>query len=301
MLTKATTKRSLFGSEVMKRYAVVTMLFIWLYGCGNYPAWAGAVSINGMSSNKDIYASEEVVKNFGGEIEFGFVKGQKYFVLHPFIKRNGKLIIFAPTFLVKSEYYLSYFPTPDPLKPIFNKLREQGYTVAGIDVGESWGNAAGRSYYDRLHRFLTEKYSLGHKVIIFCVSRGGLMGFNWASDNPKKVEKIVAIYPLLDLRDYVGLKIASPAYGLTEDQLKKNLSRFNPIDRLEPLANGGVKILTIHGNKDAVVPAASNSMLLEDRYRKLGGKIEAVIIDGKGHDSSSEYFQNQKIIQFVAR
>lgn len=127
------------------------------------------------------------------------------------------------------------------------------------------------------------------------------MGFNWASDNPKKVEKIVAIYPLLDLRDYVGLKIASPAYGLTEDQLKKNLSRFNPIDRLEPLANGGVKILTIHGNKDAVVPAASNSMLLEDRYRKLGGKIEAVIIDGKGHDSSSEYFQNQKIIQFVAR
>jgi predicted esterase len=82
--------------------------------------------------------------------------------------------------------------------------------------------------------------------------------------------------------------------------LEKQLSKHNPIDRLEPLAKAGVPILHIHGDADTVVPLEKNSQVLADRYRALGGKMKLTVIPGKGHAEIPEYFQAPPLVQFLS-
>jgi dipeptidyl aminopeptidase/acylaminoacyl peptidase len=126
-----------------------------------------------------------------------------------------------------------------------------------------------------------------------------LMMYNWAVENPEKVRCIVGIYPVCDLRSYPGLKTASGAYGLTPDDLEKQLMQHNPIDRLQPLAKASIPILHIHGDKDTVVPLEKNSQVVLDRYTELGGKMKLIIIAGKGHAELTEYFQEPRLVQFL--
>jgi dipeptidyl aminopeptidase/acylaminoacyl peptidase len=125
------------------------------------------------------------------------------------------------------------------------------------------------------------------------------MLYNWAAENPDKVQCIVGIYPVCDLRSYPGLSKAAGAYGMTAAELEKHLTQHNPIDRLEPLAKAGVPILHIHGDKDAVVPLEKNSQIIFDRYTALGGKMKLIVIPEKGHAEIPEYFQEPRLVQFL--
>src|SRR6185295_15369353 len=150
---------------------------------------------------------------------------------------------------------------------VLRKLLERGFYVAGINVGESYGSPAGGKAFTDFHEHVVREYKLETKVRLLAQSRGGLMMYNWAAENPDKVRCIVGIYPVCDLRSYPGLNKAAGAYGMTPAELEKQLTQHNPIDRLEPLAKAGVPILHIHGNADAVVPLEKNSQVLVDRYR----------------------------------
>ena len=182
---------------------------------------------------------------------------------------------------------------------MLRQLLERGFYVCGMDVGESYGSPAGRQVFTAFHQQVVQEWQLEVKARLVAQSRGGLMLYNWAAEHPDKIQCIVGIYPVCDLRSYPGLARAAGAYGLTPDELEKQLPQHNPIERLAPLAKAGVPILHIHGDTDAVVPLDQNSQVLADRYRTLGGPMKLIIIPGKGHAEIPEYFQEPRLVQFL--
>lgn len=182
---------------------------------------------------------------------------------------------------------------------ILKKLLEKGFTVAGVNVGESYGSPAGRKVFTDFYNHVVKEYKLDPRTKLIAQSRGGLMHYNWAAENPEKVRGIVGIYPVCDLRSYPGLKKAAAAYGLTPDELEKQLAQHNPVDRLADLARAKVPLLHIHGDSDRVVPLEANSKTLADRYTALGGPVQLIVVPKKGHAEIPEFFQDPRLVQFL--
>jgi len=175
----------------------------------------------------------------------------------------------------------------------------QGIGMAGVDVGESYGSPRGRKVFTALLGTLTTRYGMSERPCLLPQSRGGLMLYNWAAENPERMACIAGIYTVCDLLSYPGLEKASGAYGMRAADLEACLAQHNPIDRLAPLAKAGVPILHVHGDADHVVPLEENSGELAHRYRALGGQVRLIIVRGKGHQVCPEFFQCQELVDFV--
>lgn len=182
---------------------------------------------------------------------------------------------------------------------MFEKFLAAGIAIAGVDVGESYGSPKGREIYSALYKELVANRNFAAKPVLLARSRGGLMLYNWAAENPDRVAGIAGIYPVCDLRSYPGLTKACGAYGLTSAELEAQLDKHNPVARLAPLAKAGVPIFHIHGDTDAVVPLKDNSQEVVRRYSKLGGKMELKIAKGQGHNLWEGFFQCQELVDFV--
>ena len=223
------------------------------------------------------------------------VDGCKAFVILPaaenrLANRPIPWVWYAPTLPALPEARESW---------MFKRFLAVGIAVAGVDVGESYGNPQGRAHFTALYRELTEKRGFSRKPVLLPRSRGGLMLYNWASEHPDSVGGIAGIYPVCNLRSWPGLDKACDAYGLTAAQLDAQLTQNNPIDRLAPLAKAGVSIFHIHGDSDDVVPLKDNSALLASRYRELGGSMRLRIPPGQGHNVWDGFFQCQELVEFV--
>jgi pimeloyl-ACP methyl ester carboxylesterase len=175
----------------------------------------------------------------------------------------------------------------------------KGIGMAGVDVGESCGSPRGRAVYTAFWKTLGTRYRMSECPCLLPQSRGGLMVYNWAAENPTRVACIAGIYTVCDLRSYPGLENACGAYGLSAAALEARLAEHNPIDRLALLAKAGVPILHVHGDADKVVPLEKNSGELARRYRALGGPMRLVVIPGKGHQVCPEFFECQELVDFV--
>ena len=182
---------------------------------------------------------------------------------------------------------------------MFRQFLEAGIAIAGVDVGESYGSPNGRATCNALHKRLTETRGFAQKACLLARSRGGLMLYCWAAENPEKVKCSAGIYPVCNIASYPGLKRACGAYGLTAKQLEAELSKHNPPDRLAALARANVPIFHIHGDVDRVVPLAANSGLLAERYKAAGGKMELLIAKGQGHNMWRGFFECQELVDFV--
>ena len=156
-------------------------------------------------------------------------------------------------------------------KWMFERFLKASIAIAGINVNESYGSPKGRALYSALHKHLVEKHGLA-------------MLYSWAAENPDKVRCITGIYPVCNIASYPGLPRASGAYELTAEQLKAQLAKHNPIDRLAPLAKAKVPIFHIHGDMDRVVPLDKNSAMIKQRYDKLGGPMTLEMVEGQGHN-----------------
>ena len=184
-------------------------------------------------------------------------------------------------------------------KWMFQQFIHAGIAVAGINVGESYGNPKGRALFSAFYEELVLKRGPSKTPCLLARSRGGLMLYNWAAEHSSSVACIAGIYPVCNLSSYPGIKIACGAYGMTEEQLNAKLTDHNPIDRIETLAKAHVPIYHIHGDSDTVVPLELNSGELAQRYRQLGGAITLNVIKGQGHNMWSGWFQCQELVNFV--
>lgn len=225
---------------------------------------------------------------------------------HDFVVAGSKGFVLLPTKPAEdgTRPWVWYAPTlmgqhPDGSHEwLFTRLLAAGFAVAGVDVGESYGNPKGRDAYTRFHQFVVDKYALSPQACLLPQSRGGLMLYNWAAEHPQSVRCIGGIYTVCDQSSWPGLAKSCTAYGMGEDELRKALAEHNPIERLEPLAKAKVPILHLHGNADTLVPLERNSAELARRYRRLGGEMELVVVDGKGHQVCPEFFQSQRLLEF---
>ena len=189
-----------------------------------------------------------------------------------------------------------YAPTLDGLPAkaeewMFERFLKAGVAIAGIDVGESYGSPNGRKKYDAFYEYLTTSRKFDRKPCLLARSRGGLMLYSWAAENPETVSGIAGIYPVCNIASYPGIERACGAYELTAEQLKADSNKYNPVDRLAKLAKANVPIFHIHGDQDTVVPLDDNSALLAQRYRELGGTIELEVVVGQGHNMWDGWFQ----------
>jgi alpha-beta hydrolase superfamily lysophospholipase len=219
--------------------------------------------------------------------------GQKAFLIRapqPASDGSQPWIWYAPTFASK-------LPS-DRHAWLMTQLLAKGFSIAGVDVGESYGSPRGRQTYQALYEALTTEFRLAPKACLLPQSRGGLMLYNWAVEHADKVQCIGGIYPVCDLESYPGLKLAAPAYGMTEAQLHDHLAKHNPIDRLKPLAERKVKILHLHGDNDQIVPLDRNSGVLIARYKALGGPGELEVLHGEGHHEVDAFFHSQRLVDF---
>jgi len=184
---------------------------------------------------------------------------------------------------------------------MFRQFLDAGIAIAGVDVGESFGNPQGRAVYNSLHKRLTSKDGFDQRACLLARSRGGLMLYCWAAENTEKVNCIAGIYPVCNLASYPGLKRACGAYGLTESELAARLNEHNPVDRVTHLAKAGVPVFHIHGDVDKVVPLADNSALLARRYKAAGGLVQVKIAEGQGHNMWRGFFECQELVDFVIK
>ena len=90
---------------------------------------------------------------------------------------------------------------------------------------------------------------------------GGAAGeaYAWAIANPDKVSCIYAQNP----------------------GMHSNTAKTQPLDNLAPLAKAGVPLLHVCGSLDPWLE--DNTQVVEERYKKLGGKITVVINKDEGH------------------
>lgn len=182
---------------------------------------------------------------------------------------------------------------------MFERLLAQGVAIAGIDVGESFGSPDGTRLYTALYGYLVKKRQFREKPCLMARSRGGLMLYSWAAEHPQSVAGVVGIYPVCSIVSYPGVAGAASAYGLTEKQLEVELTKYNPIDRLKPLAEARVPVFHIHGDSDTVVPLEANSAELAKRYREFGGPVEIEVVKGQGHNMWDGWFTSQKLTDFA--
>lgn len=187
------------------------------------------------------------------------------------------------------------------LEWMLRQLLERGVYIVGVNVGESMGNPAGRSGYSKFYDHVVRELKLEPKARLLAQSRGGLMLYNWAAENTDKVRCICGIYAVADLHSYPRMQRAAQEYGLTIEEMEKQVPQHNPIDRLAPLAKADIPLLHIHGDADKLVPLEANAGEIKKRYDALGGRMELIVVPGKGHEAIPVFFEDQRLVDFLLR
>lgn len=223
------------------------------------------------------------------------VNGRKAFiVVAPNASGEKPWCWYAPT--------VNHLPNQDHVW-YFERLLAQGISVAGLNLGEVRGSPASTekftAFYDEMVR---RGYS--RKPVLLGQSRGGLMMLTWAMRHPDKLAAFAGIYPVCNLASWPmknSRKAVLEDYKLPEEELSKNIKRYNPIDNLQGLLAHKVPLFLVHGNADRLVPYDENGALLRQRYEAGGGTIAVKIIEGEGHKVSPSFFACQELLDFVVK
>lgn len=221
--------------------------------------------------NKGVSATKE---NFHGFSQYSF-------------DLNGvKSVIVVPKKVAKDKPWVwrARFYGHEPQFDI--AMLEQGYHLVYTSVVNLYGSPEAVSRWDSFYDYVTSHHGFAKKAVLEGMSRGGLIVYNWAIQNPKKVSAIYADAPVGDFKSWPGInkKIMS-AYDLTRQEAEKY--QGNPIDNLKPLAIAGVPIIHVVGDADETVPVSENTAIIEERYNALGGFIKVIHKKGVAHHPHS--------------
>lgn len=180
-------------------------------------------------------------------------------------------------------------------------MLEKGYHVVYCDVSGLLGNPEAVRRWNDHHAFLTRELGLAEKPVLEGMSRGGLIVYNWAIANPRRVAAIYGDAPVMDLRGWPGFgsELLRRAYSF-EDEAAFRAYRGNPVDNLRPLAEAGVPILHVVGDRDRTVVVSEHTGVAERRYKEMGGVFEVIHKEDCGHHPHS-LKDPAPIVEFIER
>ena len=219
--------------------------------------------------------------DYHGFVRYDFeVDGQKCLVVTPATVARGKPWVW------RAEFF-------DHRPEIDLALVKKGFHLVYMNVGNTFGCPSAMKHFDEFHKLLTEKYGFSKKPVLEGLSRGGLYVYNWGAAHPDQVGVIIGDNPVLDFKSWPGGKGKGPGsagdwkkliqdYGF-KDEAEALAYDKNPVDNVGPLAKAKVPLLHICGDADEVVPYPENTVLLKERYEKLGGKIHVIVKSGLKH------------------
>ncbi len=257
--------------------------------------FSGSLALSATSWGAETFPGKS--SDWNGYQRFDFVfKQRKCIVVQPQKAANGKPWIWRARFF-------GHQPQADL------ELLKHGFHLAYCDVANLFGNAAAVGHWNDFYDYLTSKHQFSQKVALEGMSRGGLIIYNWAYHNAEKVSCIYGDAPVCDIKSWPGGKGVGKghlgtwnnclkAYGLTEAEALQ--FKGNPIDHLKPLAEKKVPLLHIVGAADTVVPVAENTTIVEQRFKRLGGKIQVISKPGIGHHPHS-LKDPTRIVEFVLK
>jgi hypothetical protein len=146
---------------------------------------------------------------------------------------------------------------------------------------------------DEYYAYVTRNYWLNPKTVLEGFSRGGLYAFNWAARHPDRVACMYVDAPVCDFKSWPGGQGRARHSGRDWRQLlsayrmndKQALAyKLNPVDNLAPLAKAKIPILSVIGDMhDWIVPINENTLVVEKRYKELGGEIQVIRKPKAGH------------------
>jgi len=175
-------------------------------------------------------------------------------------------------------------------------LVEVGFHVAYLDVQNMYGAPIAMRYMDEFYSQMIEAFGLSTQCVLEGFSRGALFALNWAALHPQSVACLYLDAPVCDFKSWPGGKGRAEGsvddwlrlkqvYGFTEEQAMAYKS--NPVDTLAPIAAAGIPIIAVYGEADVDLPPEENILLLQGRYRALGGDITVIAKPGVGHHPHS--------------
>jgi pimeloyl-ACP methyl ester carboxylesterase len=180
-------------------------------------------------------------------------------------------------------------------------LLGKGFHVAYINVGGLYGAPVALDAMDAFYDYVVKTYGVNAKVVVEGFSRGGLYALNWGIRHPNRVACMYLDAPVCDFKSWPGGGSGSQgrlvkmygrewgevlaAYKMNDEQARAY--KGNPIDKnenLEPMSKAKIPILVVCGDmQDWIVPIDGNTLVLEKRYKELGGDITVIRKPGAGH------------------
>lgn len=188
-------------------------------------------------------------------------------------------------------------------------LLDRGFHVVYCDVADLFGAPEAVERWNGFYELL-QKGGLHSKAVLEGMSRGGLIVYNWAVSNPKKVACVYADAPVLDLKSWpmgegtkrpweTETELMMKVYGFA-DKSEALAYRKNPLDRAKQIAKGGFPMLHVCGDADDVVPVAENTVPFEKAVLANGGKIKVIHKPGVNHHPHS--LKNpSEIVDFILK
>ncbi len=176
-----------------------------------------------------------------------------------------------------------------------------------ITVGNTHRCPAAVKHFDAFYRVL-QAGGLAKKGTLIGISRGGLYCYNFAAAYASCVACIYGDAPVCDFKSWPGGKGKGPGspedwtallknYGF-QDEAEALAYRKNPVDELAPLAVAKIALIHVVGDADKVVPPEENTLIVEKRYKELGGLM--VVIHKPGVEHHPHGLDNpQPIVDFV--
>ncbi len=135
-------------------------------------------------------------------------------------------------------------------------LLARGYHIVAAPVVAQSGPV--REQWDAVYKVMTD-HGFSRKPAMEGAGASAGEAYAWAIENPEKVSCIYAENP----------------------SLHSLMTKQPPIDNLAPLAKAGVPLIHVCGSLDPWLDG--HTRVVEERYRKLDGRITVIVKEGEGH------------------
>ena len=250
----------------------------------------------------------DLIKNFPlkpvKEFNFHGYKGYEY-------DNNGvKYYIVKPHHTAKGNPWIwrARFWGHEPQVDI--DLLEQGFHLTYCDVAELFGSPKAVERWDEFYA-LAVKAGLNQKAVLEGMSRGGLIIYNWAAKNPKKVACIYGDAPVMDIKSWPlnwgdcldenkrSMSLLLEAYGFANAEEAMAWNK-NPLNHARKLAKAKIPMIHVVGDIDEGVPVAENTAIFEREVAKYGHSVHVIHKPNVGHHPHS-LNNPEKIVSFILK